>query len=929
MLNALSSLLWKTVGVIGATAPIAIALSLITSIWFSKDESMEGLKMLVRWEKWLWEGVVNRQYAGPRMRTAAKQRSPEDARGGEVLMAEDSHGRDSDPRQESRDRKWYPLSIIASIWFSQDEAMEGWATLNRWVKWLWKGLLYRQNDGPMLRTAAKQRWLEDARGGEFLMTEGRHGRDSDPRQEARDRRWCPWITYVSVMCRKNLQDWRTTIRPDGVWGQIDDQSVNPVIGDDDRTLELTWSGWRKIRSIQFVRDIDNIELFNFEIRRKIYLNRMPLGDWDEKQGRSLCVSGTKLNPLVILLDPTRFPNWVRTLGASINLAELFSSLFVQKKYKGWLVNCLQRARVGREINLSLKLRMGDTKQKRNNEQLGQGAMADACICQDQVVEFSTEDVAVSMQRAKMSLLGRLFIENRPSLSVIHKIVTNAWECRKKVQVLEAEMGLLQFLFDDAEDMEWVLKRTPWPVKDRVLHLQRWAPVTEEVFESLGFAPFGVQMWGIPSHCRTIAFGRRVAEMKLGEVIDVGLFGVKGESDQFVKARVKINVLEPLRSQVWASNEVAGKFWVTFAYEFLPLFCFHCGRLGHMERNCVYPAPIGEERYSQEMATTEVGFRLNEETLKAAQFSAPLLPQSVWVNPKTKGHQAANTAAARGEKRKAEEKGVWRDTVLAIPAGGEQATKGAQGKMLAAGARDAIRTGGSAAPLKAGRGSQGEEAGHRPKSVRQNKAAPSVGRGKNPLSNGGRAPMAAKEQGEVAKGGEKGKLRKEEGADEGRDTQGKLQKGDRDLVGKPSSGLSGASLGKDVGFGPNCSGPAKVAGCGEEVMIDNKATGEANANRNGDRSEAGMEKQDVGEKPVVLEVAAEVANEYGSNLPKLAEVFRMAIAEDELDDRKRAADMVEDLPRDPTPTKKICAEKSSAKPVETVEVASPKWPQSIK
>ncbi|CAL1354184.1 unnamed protein product [Linum trigynum] len=209
---------------------------------------------------------------------------------------------------------------------------------------------------------------------------------------------------------------------------------------------------------------------------------------------------------------------------------MYSNLFVQKRYKGWLVNCLQRLRFGRVLTFSVRLSVGASKPKNNLEQQELCTMADSSICQDQIVEFSTKDVAVSMQRAKMSLLGRLFIENRPSLSIIHKIVTNAWECRKKVQVLEAEMGLLQFLFDDAEDMEWVLKRTPWPVKDQVLQLQRWAPVTEEVFESLGFAPFGVQMWGIPSHCRTIAFGRRVAEMKLGEVLDVGLFGIKGESD---------------------------------------------------------------------------------------------------------------------------------------------------------------------------------------------------------------------------------------------------------------------------------------------------------------------------------------------------------------------------------------------------------------
>ncbi|CAL1389650.1 unnamed protein product [Linum trigynum] len=613
--------------------------------------------------------------------------------------------------------------------------------MERRVRWLWEGVLKRwgafwHTDGPMLRTAAKQRWLEDARGGEILMADARCGQASDPRMEVRDRQWCRWKANVMSLIRSKIQIRRSTLHPDGVWGRIDDQSTIPVTGGGDWALELTWSGWRRIRSIRFDGDIDNIENCNFEIRKKIYLNRNQLGGWDDDKDKSKCFSVTQINPVAILQDSTRFPTWERTLGVPLNLAEVYSNLFVQKRYKGWLVNCLQRLRFGRVLTFSVRLSVGASKPKNNIEQQGLWTMADSSICQDQIVEFSTEDVAVSMQRAKMSLLGRLFIENRPSLSVIHKIVTNAWECRKKVQVLEAEMGLLQFLFDDAEDMEWVLKRTPWPVKDRVLQLQQWAPVTEEVFDSLGFAPFGVQMWGIPSHCRTIAFGRRVAEMKLGEVLDVGLFGIKGESDQFVKARVKINVLEPLRLQVWASNDVAGKFWVIFAYEFLPLFCFHCGRLGHMERNCVYPAPIGEERYSQEMATTEVGFRLNEETLKAAQFIAPPLPQSVWVNPKTKGQLAASLVTARGEKRKPEEKGVWRETVLAVPAGGERDPKGSQEKTQGAGSRESNRQGGTTGSLKTGRGSQAEETGSRPRMARQPKAPTSSARGKHPSTIGG-------------------------------------------------------------------------------------------------------------------------------------------------------------------------------------------------
>ncbi|CAL1353570.1 unnamed protein product [Linum trigynum] len=64
------------------------------------------------------------------------------------------------------------------------------------------------------------------------------------------------------------------------------------------------------------------------------------------------------------------------------------------------------------------------------------------MAMDQVVEFSMDDVATGVQWAKMSLLGRLFMENPPSLAVISKIVNGEWNCAVEVRVLEAEMGLL-------------------------------------------------------------------------------------------------------------------------------------------------------------------------------------------------------------------------------------------------------------------------------------------------------------------------------------------------------------------------------------------------------------------------------------------------------------------------------------------------------
>ncbi|CAL1389651.1 unnamed protein product [Linum trigynum] len=133
----------------------------------------------------------------------------------------------------------------------------------------------------------------------------------------------------------------------------------------------------------------------------------------------------------------------------------------------------------------------------------------------------------------------------------------------------------------------------------------------------------------------------------------------------------------------------------------------------------------------------------------------------------------------------------------------------------------------------------------------------------------------------------------------------------------------------VGLGAKEGGPSPLGGCGDVGLVDKKAWEKPAGKLGGEQAAMVSEKQDGGESHVMLDAATTVANEYGSNFPMILEVFRMAIADEELEDQKRSADMVEDLPRDPTPTKKICAEKSGEELGETMEVASPKWSQSIK
>lgn len=61
----------------------------------------------------------------------------------------------------------------------------------------------------------------------------------------------------------------------------------------------------------------------------------------------------------------------------------------------------------------------------------------------------------------------------------------------------------------------------------------------------------------------------------------------GYTDQakFMRIRVNLQLDKPLRRGGKVANVYGEEFWVTFKYERLPVFCFHCGRLGHDDKHC--------------------------------------------------------------------------------------------------------------------------------------------------------------------------------------------------------------------------------------------------------------------------------------------------------------------------------------------------------
>lgn len=98
-------------------------------------------------------------------------------------------------------------------------------------------------------------------------------------------------------------------------------------------------------------------------------------------------------------------------------------------------------------------------------------------------------------------------------------------------------------------------------------------------------PLWVQLHNLPIAFMQSAILRNLGE-KIGKVIEVE-FGDQGQcSGRFARIRILKNIDDPLLKALCVRLENSNEeSCIIFLYEKLPNFCYACGRLGHIFRDC--------------------------------------------------------------------------------------------------------------------------------------------------------------------------------------------------------------------------------------------------------------------------------------------------------------------------------------------------------
>ncbi|KAL0004280.1 hypothetical protein SO802_011841 [Lithocarpus litseifolius] len=204
--------------------------------------------------------------------------------------------------------------------------------------------------------------------------------------------------------------------------------------------------------------------------------------------------------------------------------------------------------------------------------------------EEEEIPITAKSRADLLEECSLSLFGRLLTDRNQNLRALKNTLRLAWKMGSDLQIVEVGNKILQFKFNSEFQLQWVERNGPWNFENNLLLLCRWRKglsVSNIVFTH---SPFWVQIWGLPFEHMSLDVGKELGN-SLGRFIESDRRTGHSDQAKFMRIRVDLQLDKPLRRGGKVASFDGDKFWVSFKYERLPVFCFLCGRLGHDDKHC--------------------------------------------------------------------------------------------------------------------------------------------------------------------------------------------------------------------------------------------------------------------------------------------------------------------------------------------------------
>lgn len=200
--------------------------------------------------------------------------------------------------------------------------------------------------------------------------------------------------------------------------------------------------------------------------------------------------------------------------------------------------------------------------------------------------YQESHVKESIKHCQHSLIGKILAEKPISTQILYNTLSSIWCKHVGLKINELEGKIIQIQMENEDDIQRILKGSPWIIRNCWLVLHNWDRNLDVKSLDFDHVPLWIQFWGLPLHCRSIIMGQELGS-QLGTVLDVGLYEFP-EKAKTVKVKISFNIQNPIRAGMFIGNDNDGITWIDFRFKNLPMFCFGCGLVGHNLDVCKNP-----------------------------------------------------------------------------------------------------------------------------------------------------------------------------------------------------------------------------------------------------------------------------------------------------------------------------------------------------
>ncbi|KAL8512470.1 hypothetical protein ACS0TY_018808 [Phlomoides rotata] len=148
-------------------------------------------------------------------------------------------------------------------------------------------------------------------------------------------------------------------------------------------------------------------------------------------------------------------------------------------------------------------------------------------------------------------------------------------------------NLFSFNFKSHDDLMEVKRREPWHFEKSLVILKEIEKGEQPSTMSFTKTNMWVRMYDLPMAARSTKYIQSIAS-RWGEVVEIDKDSMEGFG-RSIRVKVNLDTTQPLKTGLKVVNRDGKPAWIPFKYERLPSFCFLCGLVGHMKRECDFVA----------------------------------------------------------------------------------------------------------------------------------------------------------------------------------------------------------------------------------------------------------------------------------------------------------------------------------------------------